>query len=301
MNSIHIKAHYNENIRRFQSQADWSVLLSHLQELFQIDASLPVKVQYRDDENDLCTITTQMELESAITADCSLLRLFLSVPLATIRPVSQSCKPFPRARLSAIKIESDMPSRCAERLNRRKSMIEATQQSAPCFERKAHCWGRRASNDQVVFDPVARLERVNKFLEQPDLPAQRRERLLLKKAMLEKFQNSPAPSQASPVAVPDTAEPFWGPARRLAKIQERLNQPNLPPQCAERLNQQKARIEERMNQCPKPERPFCTSCFSLGEDSTQACRPKPPSSPTRKVEHQEGHVGRTEIPDCSWI
>jgi hypothetical protein len=139
-------------------------------------------------------------------------------------------------------------------------MIEATQQSAdPCFERKAKCWGRRASNEPVVFGPSARLERINKFLEQPDLPAQRRERLLLKKAMLEeKIQNSPAPAQASPVAVPEPAEPLWGPARRLAKIQERLNQPNLPPHCAERLNQQKARIEERMNQCPKPdERPAC--------------------------------------------
>jgi len=260
-NMIHIKAHYNGNIRRFQSKTEWSVLLKHLQELFQIDASLPVKVQYRDDENDLCTISTQMELESAVPSD-SLLRLFLSAPVAPACPVrqtSQSCKPFPCARLSAIKIETEMPPRFVERLNRRKSMIEATQQSTPCFE-KARCWGRRASNDSVVFGPAARLERINKFLEEPDLPAQRRERLLLKKAWLEeKIQNRSCPAPESPIAVPDTAERpchgRWGPAHRLAKIQERLNQPNLPPHCVERLNQHKARIEERMNQCPKAERP----------------------------------------------
>jgi len=254
---IHIKAHYNGNIRRFQSQSEWSVLLKHLQELFQIDASLPVKVQYRDDENDLCTITTQMELESAAPSG-SLLRLFLSVPVAPACPVTQTSqcrKPFPRARLSVIKLES-VPSRC----DRRKSMIEATQQTTPCFERKAKCWGRHASTDPAVFGPAARLERINQFLEQPDLPAQRRERLLLKKAMLEeKIQNrsSPAPATPESSAVPDTAEPLWGPAKRLAKIQERLNQPNLPPHCAERLNHQKARIEERMNQCPKSERRSC--------------------------------------------
>jgi len=136
-------------------------------------------------------------------------------------------------------------------------MIEATQQSTPCSERKA-CWRRRASNEPIVFGPVAHLERINKFLEQPDLPAQRRERLLLKKAMLEeKIQNRSSPASGTPCAVPDNAEPFWGPARRLAKIQERLNQPDLPPHCAERLNHQKARIEERMKQCPKFERPAC--------------------------------------------
>jgi len=136
-------------------------------------------------------------------------------------------------------------------------MIEAQQSAqSPCFERKARCWGPRASDDSAaVFGPAARLERINKFLEEPDLPAHKREKLLMKKAWLEeKIQNRSSQASASPAAVPDTAEP-WGPARRLAKIQERLNQPNLPPHCVERLNFQKARIEERMNQCPKTERP----------------------------------------------
>jgi hypothetical protein len=138
-------------------------------------------------------------------------------------------------------------------------MIEATQQSSqsPCFERKAKCWGHRASTDSVVFGPAARLERINKFLEEPDLPAQKREKLLMKKAWLEEKIQNRSSQATSPCAVPDNAEPIWGPARRLAKIQERLNQPNLPPHCVERLNFQKARIEERMNKCPKTEIP----CF----------------------------------------
>jgi hypothetical protein len=247
MNSmIHIKAHYNGNIRRFQSQADWSALLKNLQVLFQIDQSLPVKVQYRDDENDMCTISTQMELESAIS-DCSLLRLFLTTaPTEPARPViqtAQSCKSFPCARLSAIK--TDCPQ-FEERLNRRKSMFEArmAQQASPCNEQRAR-WPRHVSNDSVAFGPAAHLERINKALEDPELPAQRREKLLSKKAWIEqKLQKNSTPEAAPSAAVPEQATPHRGCGRnaafRLAKIQSKLSEPNLPPHRVEKLTQKKA-------------------------------------------------------------
>jgi hypothetical protein len=194
MNTVHIKAYYNGNIRRFQSQTEWSVLLKQLQVLFQIDARLPLTVHYRDDENDLCRITTQLELDAAILPG-SLLRLFLSLP--------EVLPPAP---------------------------IQSSQ--FPCEGNNRKCW-----------NPVARLERINKVLEQPDLSAEKRERMLQKKAWLEaKIQNRSSPTSAEP------ERPAWGPERCLAKLQHRLSQPNLPPHVIERLTLKKAMIEARRNQ-----------------------------------------------------
>jgi antitoxin (DNA-binding transcriptional repressor) of toxin-antitoxin stability system len=255
MNSmIHIKAHYNGNIRRFQSQAEWPVLLKNLQVLFQIDPSLPVKIQYPDDENDMCTITTQMELESA-TSDCSLLRLFITT--TEPRPVlqtSQSCRSFPCARLSAIKTTPAVPSQMELRFNRRKSMIEARmaqQAQSPCNDQKGRCWPR----------PASHLEWINKVLEDPALPAQRRERLLLKKAWIEqKLAQKPETPQASAAVTDQAPRRCWGnPAMRLENIKAKLADPNLPPHRVEKLNQKKAFLEEMLRQssevasdCPRP-------------------------------------------------
>jgi antitoxin (DNA-binding transcriptional repressor) of toxin-antitoxin stability system len=268
MNSmIHIKAHYNGNIRRFQSQVEWPVLLKNLQVFFQIDPSLPVKIQYRDDENDMCTFSTQMELESA-TSDCSLLRLFITAtePARPVIQTSQSCRSFPCARLSAIKTTPAVPSQMEERFNRRKSMIEARmaqQTQSPCNDRKGRCWPRRASNDPVAFGPAAHLERINKALEDPALPAQRRERLLLKKAWIEqKLAQKTETPEAPSTAVTDQAPRCWGnPAMRLEKIKAKLSDPNLPPHRVEQLNQKKAFLEKRLEQSPEvasdcPPRPW---------------------------------------------
>jgi len=237
-------------------------LLKNLQVLFHIDQSLPVKIQYRDDENDMCTISTQMELESAIS-DCSLLRLIITTTPVVIQ-TTQSCKSFPCARLSAIKTNPECPS---ERFNRRKSMFEARmaqQQASPCHERRARYWPRRASNDPVVFGPAAHLERINKALEDPDLPAQRRERLLLKKAWVEQKLNA-SPS----AAVPEPARPRGcgkNAAFRLAKIQAKLSEPNLPPHRVEKLTAKKAFLEEKLRQSPE----VASDCRPFPGDHLQA-------------------------------
>ena len=113
--------------------------------------------------------------------DCSLLPHQPNLLARLSKP--QSCKSFPCARLSAIK--TDCPQ-FEERLNRRKSMFEArmAQQASPCNEQRAR-WPRHVSNDSVAFGPAAHLERINKALEDPELPAQRREKLLSKKAWIE--------------------------------------------------------------------------------------------------------------------
>jgi len=161
-----------------------------------------------------------------------------------------------------------------ERLNRRKSMFEARMAQnaeSPCHERKAKYWQRRASNDPVVFGPSAHLERINKALEDPALPAQRRERLLLKKAWVEqKIQKNSTPEATPSAAVPDQVTPRgcgkknaeW----RLAKIQSQLSDPNLPPHRVEKLTQKKAFLEEKLRQSPEAAsdcRPFPGLQFRL--------------------------------------
>jgi hypothetical protein len=218
--------------------------------LFQIDPSLPVKVLYRDDENDLITITSQMELESAI-ADCSILRLFISHPVPAAIPLPQS---FPNARLMAIEAalkNPNLPPHCVERLTRRKSMIEARLSQQP----KARSWRRRSSNEPAVFGPQARLERIQKVLEQPDLPAAKREKLMMKQAMLEeRIQKKSAASPVPDRPAPEQPVPR-GPAFRLAKVQAFLNQPNLPPRRIERLTQQKTRLEQILKETANPNSP----------------------------------------------
>jgi hypothetical protein len=147
-----------------------------------------------------------------------------------------------------------------EHFQRRKSMFEARMAhhpASPCNGRKAHCGPRRASNELVVFGPAAHLERINKALEDPALPPQRRERLLLKKAWVEeKIQKNSNPGTPTSTAVPDQATPRGcgkNAAFRLAKINSKLAEPNLPPHRVEKLTLKKAFLEERLRQSPAPD------------------------------------------------
>jgi len=142
-------------------------------------------------------------------------------------------------------------------------MIEARLSQQPVesqsFERKARSWRRHSSNEPAVFGPQACLERIQKILEQPDLRAAKRERLMMKKAMLEeriqqKSTPTPVPDQPDPALASEHPVPR-GPAFRLAKIQALLNQPNLPPKRIERLTQKKARLEQFLKEKADPTSP----------------------------------------------
>lgn len=280
MNSqINIKAHYNGNIRRFQSQALWTVLSKDLQALFSFDPNMRVKILYRDDENDLCQLSSQMELEFA-ASQYSPLQIFIQpdqavnsevvvevqsspvLPLQPLtRPLSQSapvrCDRL-TARLACVekKLESPtLPAHRREKLMAKKSKLEevirsrspveapAQVQQAPLVaapEQPKRC-GRR--------NPSERLAQIDRALSQPNLPPKRLERLQQQKSKLEdRFQSSeesPAPVVSSPV--PEVVV-LRGPAARLLAIEKILAQPDLPPRRAEKLMQKKARIEQFLRQ-----------------------------------------------------
>jgi hypothetical protein len=109
----------------------------------------------------------------------------------------------------------------------------------------------------------ARLACIEKKLASSTLPAQKRERLTQKKSKLEEVIRSRAPVEApvtpveapqvqqAPLVVSTAPEQFKrcgrrNPSERLAQIDRALSQPNLHPKRLERLQQQKAKIEEIM-------------------------------------------------------
>jgi len=229
MNSqqIIVKAHFNGNIRRFQSQALWTVLSKDLQALFSFDPNMRVKTFYRDDENDMCQISSQMELEFA-ASQYSPLQIFLQPDQAvnsTEVVVEAPSVPnvLPLQPLTPSPLRQSAPVRC-DRLN-------------------------------------ARLACIEKKLASPTLPAQKREKLTQKKSKLEEAIRSRSPVEApvlpveapqvqqAPLVIPTVPEQTKrcgrrNPSERLAQIDRALSQPNLHPKRLERLQQQKAKIEE---------------------------------------------------------
>jgi len=268
MNStINVKAHFNGNIRRFQSQALWTVLAQDLQALFSFDT--PVVIQYRDDENDLCQISSQMELEFA-ASQSSTLTVFITKPDQVATPLAASVPSVPvkecpkpavdevpafrgdrlATRLATVqkKLESPtLPEHRRAKLMMKKSKLEEVIQlrSSPVVpkqeimdvevpEQTRKCRGRR--------NPSDRLLRIDQALSNPDLPPKRMERLKLQKAKLEALNSEVVPTPV--VSSPVTESVLRGPAARLAAIEKLLGQPDLHPRRAEKLAEKKARLEE---------------------------------------------------------
>jgi hypothetical protein len=91
-------------------------------------------------------------------------------------------------------------------------------------------------------NPSERLDQIDRALSQPNLHPKRLERLQQQKAKIEEIMKS---SDADVVASPaPEVVVLRGPAARLLAIEKILAQPDLPPRRAEKLNQNKARIEE---------------------------------------------------------
>jgi len=267
MNSkIIVKAHFNGDIRRFQSQALWTVFSKDLQALFSFDSH--VVIQYRDDENDMCQISSQLELEFA-ASQFSTLQVFITKPAQVQIPVvevphvlvNEECSEQLTAvpalirgdrlgtRLATIqkKLESPtLPAHRRAKLMIQKSKIEEAilrtpvevpkqQEVVPVehSEQTRKCRGRRNPSDRLLA--------IDQALSNPNLPQKRMERLQQQKAKLE-AKNSESAPVASPA--PQVLAPLRGPAARLAAIEKLLAQPDLHPRRVEKLTEKKAKLQE---------------------------------------------------------
>lgn len=76
--SVHIKAKYREEIRRFSFTGNhFETLLDLLQEIFRIPVETTLVIKYRDDEEELVTISTSHEFDVAVSICSDLLHIFL--------------------------------------------------------------------------------------------------------------------------------------------------------------------------------------------------------------------------------
>jgi len=102
MNVAHIKARFNEDIRRFQCPSSWTTLVDNLHELFSIPKTQQLAICYRDEENDLCTLSCQMELDFAISYGSPLQLVVrttgpVQAPTPSVTPAIAPASDLPRA------------------------------------------------------------------------------------------------------------------------------------------------------------------------------------------------------------
>jgi hypothetical protein len=243
-----------------------------------------VKILYRDDENDLCQISSQMELEFA-ASQYSPLQIIIqpdqAVNSEVVVEVQSAAPVLPLQPLTPNRLSQSAPVRC-DRLTARLACVEK-KLAIPTLpaHRREKLMEKKSKLEEIIRsrspvdeapqvqqaplvdivpapektkrcgrrNPSERLEQINRALAQPNLHPKRLERLQQQKAKLEEFKSSEVVDVPAPVVTPSVPEVVLrGPAARLLAIEKILAQPDLPPRRAEKLLQKKERIEQILRQ-----------------------------------------------------
>jgi len=262
---IHIKARMNDDFRRFQCKADFATVLSTLRTLFHIPEQDPFLIKFLDDEGDLCTISTQLEFEFAV-AHSELLKITLfqnpavpqpAVPIAEVIPCRFAANPKTDAlkeRLAAVTAklaQPNLPPHKVQNLNKRKQFLEAklSQLAENPTEVEMPAWKQGCGLEN-------RLAGINAKLQKPDLTPEKKERLLSRKQMLEaKLEQRktgdhcqfPKPERECPKKM-HCGRGGANLENRLAWINAKLAQPDLPKEKVEKLTQRKQFLEAQLKQ-----------------------------------------------------
>jgi hypothetical protein len=129
MNSnIHVKVQYADDIRRFSCEPLLSVLQATIKTVFSFDDTTFV-LKYVDDENDLCTISNQLELDCAVSHSPLRLKVIKSSPSNVAvepTPCSQRVQ-FLKEKLAFIETtlqKPDLPPHRVENLTKRKAILQ---------------------------------------------------------------------------------------------------------------------------------------------------------------------------------
>jgi len=245
-NMIHIKAKLGEDFRRFTCQQDYATVISMLRNLFRIPEQDDFQIKFLDDEGDLCTISTQLEFEFAV-AHSELLKITLfrkPKALAERAPCLTNPKmECLKERLAAVNAKlafPNLPPHKVENLNRRKQFLEAK------LSQVAENPIAEVSSDMPAWKLGCGLENrlagINAKLEQNELPPQKKEALLKRKQMLEakleQQKNGETPTFKGRGAHLEN---------RLAWINTKLSQPDLPQEKVEKLTKRKEFLEAQLN------------------------------------------------------
>jgi len=254
---IHVKATYEGEVRRFQCVPTFEILESSLRNIFACKPTDQIVITFLDDENEYCRISCQLELDYAVTLP-SPLRLVMKL-VSPLQPEPQAAEHLipvsneaVKARLDAINAALELPNlppHKREKLNRRKECLSAKlsgQAPTPALN--------KACNRERVLEE--RLAMINSAMEQPNLPPHRLENLSRRKdAIIAKLHGLPSsaepPASCSSPSTPSSPTDVTRPCTerlqaRLAGINAKLAQPDLPPQKLENLTRKKAWIEAKL-------------------------------------------------------
>jgi len=170
-NTMHVKAALDGEIRRFQCQTSFDVLDSTVRRLFLIPTGQVMTMKYLDDESDYCIVSTQLELDYALSLPTTCLKLTLATQ-KTQAPASQA----PEGPKEVVSAENPP-------------------------QKPAGWWQQHLEN---------RLSWITQNLEQPDLPPHKREKLVARKQWIEaKIAQRGAAAETGGQTEQPTHPPFW--------------------------------------------------------------------------------------------
>jgi len=124
---IHVKVQSADEIRRFSCEPELSILQATIINVFTL-GDVPFVLKYVDDENDLCTITTQIELNYAVSHSPLRLKVIRSdSPAVATFPFTAQRVEFLKEKLAFVEKtleNTDLPPHRKENLTKRKAILE---------------------------------------------------------------------------------------------------------------------------------------------------------------------------------
>lgn len=189
--TIHIKAKYEEEFRRFECAPTVEALDATLRELFKLAKDAQIRVKYLDDENDLCTISSTPELLAAVKLFPTL-RIILTVTPASVPMEASVVVPVAERPAKGMQNRIDWLNAKLQQPNlppaKRDALTKKRDAAVARLEQQKNRGGSGRS-ERPKPSPQAhwesRLAWVNSKLAQPTLPPTKVEALTKQKAKLE--------------------------------------------------------------------------------------------------------------------
>jgi len=211
-------------IQNFQCVSSLVVLEQTLIQLFELTP--PFSIKFKDEENNLRSISNQLELEFAVSKIPHLQLVLEKEDAQGPKIAEKSPKQNLQKRLDFVNKnleDKNLDTENRQKLTRRKGKIESQIQGAKSSD--------RAPKQNAKARAEARLQAIDTSLANPNLTPKQRQNLNKKKARTE-AANDP--------------NRLRGPAGRLAKIDETLSDPTLPQKKVERLNQKREQVQSKL-------------------------------------------------------
>jgi len=259
--TIHIKANLDGQFRRFSAQPSYTNLMEVVRAMFQIPADTKFLLKYRDEEDDLCTITTQLELDFAATQRTPLKLVIVPQPAVSLKNGDNPAAQRQQNRLNWINAklqQPNLPQHKVDHLTQKRNILQTKMEQGELkSSRDCGSWFEK------------RLACLTAQLARPGLPQQKidcltaRRDALLSKMAAQKAQEHPTEETPNPQCKFNCLE------EGLAQINAKLEQPGLPQPEIEMLEMKKRFLTAKLEHKKAKE--------------TSGVDPSSPVAPARRV------------------